>query len=91
MASLTLNSVEKDAGGRVYFRFASAEGQEEWEFPSRAAAADFARDTLDRDKLVALAIALVLTRQPQLNNPGIFAGKTLTVDMAQPSNWGTVS
>jgi hypothetical protein len=83
--TVTLNSVQKDASGRVRFRF----GDEEVEFQSLAAAADFARDQLTKRDVYAIAVGLVLTRQPALGNPSAFAGKSLTVDLTL-ANWGTV-
>jgi hypothetical protein len=85
--SVTLSSVAKDASGRVRFRF----GAEEVEFPSLAAAVAFAQNTLTRKDVLAVAVALVLTQQPALGNPGVFAGKVLTVDLTAPANWGTVA
>lgn len=84
--NLTLDSVNKDADGRVRFRFQG----EEMEFRSTAEAAAFAQGRFTRDDLKAVAIALVLTRQPALGNTGIFAGKVLTVDLTA-INWGSVA
>jgi hypothetical protein len=40
--------------------------------------------------LEALAIALMLTRQPALGNPAVFDNKTVEVDFTKAA-WGTIA
>lgn len=89
--SVTLNSVQQDASGRVRFRFSMPSGElDEREFASISDASQYARDRLTRNEAIAMGIALVLTRQPTLSNPSAFAGKTMTIDLTL-ANWGTVA
>lgn len=86
MPTITVNNVVKEADGRVRIRF----GKIETEFPSIEAARAFARDVLmDQNHLRAVAIALMMSRQPNLNNPSVFEGRSVVVDFSLPA-WGTI-
>lgn len=85
MPSITLTKITKEAS-RVRFRF----GKIEREFPSIQAARDWAQSRFTREDMEAIAIALCLSRQPNLTNVNQLEGRTLTVDLSL-ANWGTVS
>jgi hypothetical protein len=87
MPSVTLTKITKRANGSVEFRF----GKIGLDFNSVADAAAFAQGQLSGETLRAQVIAMVLTRQPALGNPGIFEGKVLNVDFNAAVNWGTVT
>lgn len=87
MASITVTKVTKNADGSVSFQF----GKTERTFESVAAAVAFARDVLANQAAIqAAAIALMLTRQPSLNNPSVFEGHSVAVDFSL-NNWGTIT
>lgn len=83
--SVTITKVLRQ-NGRVYIRF----GKREYEFASQQAVQEFVAQKLNTEVLEALAIAIVVARQPTLANLALVEGKTLTVDPTV-NNWGTVS
>jgi hypothetical protein len=86
MPQVTLDKINKDASGRVRFLF----GKSELEFPTIEAAREWARQQLLKEQLQAIAVALCLTRQPNLHNLNALEGRTVNVDFTL-ANWGTVS
>jgi hypothetical protein len=74
---------------RVLVRFSDGV---ELEFGSRDEAVQYAREQLDREALRAIAVAMIITRFPNLTAANIAAirGKALTVDLTQAS-WGVVA
>lgn len=86
MPSVTLTKIVKEAGGKVRVRF----GKVEREYPSLEDMRSSVRAALDQADLIDLALALILSRQPNLGNPSALEGRTVTVDFGQ-ANWGTVS
>lgn len=82
MVTCKLTSVARDAGtGAVTFRF----GKNELVFTGVEAARSYVGQQLEPATVQAFAIALVLSRQPTLTNPTVFANRTLTVDLSSPS------
>lgn len=86
MPSVTVTNIVKEADGRVLIRF----GKREREFSSLASLRQWASNVLDRETLDALAIALMLERQPALGNPSAFEGHSIAVNFAN-ANWGTIT
>lgn len=62
-------------------------GAVEKEFRDLAHLKAYVQSTLDRDSLIALALAILLDRSP--TNPSVAVGKTLTVDTSL-NNWGVI-
>jgi hypothetical protein len=83
--SVTLTSIRR-AGGKIYVRF----GKREYEFNSLTEVRAYVEEKLGRETLECLFLALLVERQPDINNPALVEGRTLTVDMAL-TNWGRVS
>lgn len=86
MPSITVTKVVKTPEGKVFVAF----GKEIIEFASIADAQSWADDVLSRRSLKAIAIALMLTRQPNLGNPSVFENRSVVVDFGI-NNWGQVT
>lgn len=86
MPSVTCTKIVKEAGGRILVRF----GKVEMEFANLGAMKAYVASILDREQLTALALRLMIDRQPTLNNPSVFEGRSVNVDFSV-NNWGTVT
>ena len=82
----TVTKISKDPDGHVRIQF----GKREYDFESIEQCRQFAQGTLNAETLDAIAVALMLTRQPNLTNPSVFEGHSVTVDFSL-NNWGVLS
>lgn len=89
-ATITITgvSVPDGPGGPVRVRF----GKILYDFQSVAEmiTAVQAHISESQEILYWLAMARMLKSQPALGNPGVFAGKSLTIDMSAPINLVTI-
>lgn len=84
MPSATVTKILK-SGNEIRVQF----GKRERVYDDIQQMRNFVRDTLDRDTLEAIAMALMLSRQPALGNPSVFEGKSINIDLSV-ANWGTL-
>lgn len=82
MPQITVTRVVKKASGKVYVSF----GKETLEFSSVSQMQDWADGILSRETMKAMCVALMLSRQPALNNPSVFEGRGLDADFNRPTN-----
>lgn len=78
--SVTIDSVKRQ-NGKVYIRF----GKSELEIPAASVAEfrEWVREQFDEtdEFIVKFALAMLLARDPNLTNPGIIVGKTITLNL----------
>lgn len=75
--SITIRSIERRAD-RTYIRV----GKEEIEVPGTVTELrQWIRSQFDENQLLALALAVYLARDPDLSNPGMIVGRTVTLDL----------
>jgi hypothetical protein len=85
--SVTLTKIQfTNANSPIRIRF----GKRDYEFNDLAHMKGFVASQLSRETLESLMLAMLIERQPDINNPGQVEGKTMTVDMSV-NNWGTIS
>ncbi len=83
--TVTLTKITKEAGGgRILIRF----GKREYEFRNLAHVQDYVQTVLSREVAEAIFLAILIQLQPNITNPSIIEGHSITID---PSlvNWGT--
>jgi hypothetical protein len=85
MPQVTLSKIDKHSDGRISVRF----GKVVREFASIEHMRGCVRSALTQDDLIDMALALLLSRQPNLGNPAAMEGRTVSIDFNSTS-WGTV-
>lgn len=85
MPSVTVTDLAVEQDGKVRIRF----GKRTREFNSIEHMRMCVSEALNLETLEALAMRLILQRQPAIGNPSAVIGRTLEVDFSK-ANWGTL-
>lgn len=76
--SITIKAIDRRAD-RTYIRV----GKEEIEVPGNLADLKaWIRQQFDEKDLLAIALAVYLARDPDMSNPSLIVGRTITLDLA---------